>query len=319
MACYSIGKKVARKIFKLQLPYSKMLETLLNPKKAERKPWELFFVGLLYASFSILLVNLIFSNNPVFADYSSILIITFTVMLSLPFMYFVIKFEEEKDIRIRKERVLIKEHGKALLAFVYLFLGFLVAFSLAYMFLPQEIVAKNFHAQVSQYCAINSPLDIEGCVSKNLPGVKGISGEAIGIAKAITITKAWNNVMAIFSNNIYVLIFCILFSLAFGAGAIFILTWNASVIAIAIGILSKNLATFPASFMRYMLHGLPEIAAYFVASLAGGIISIAVIRHDLKEKRFWHIMQDSIDLIILAIVILFVAALIEVFLTPVLF
>ena len=290
-----------------------MFETILSPKKAERRPWELFFVGLFYASFAMLLANFMFLNSQVFSNYLGILTILFTVMLSLPFIYFTIKFEEEKDILIREEKFLIKEHGKALLAFVYLFLGFVVAFSIAYIILPQNIVNQNFYMQVKQYCAINMPGNIEGCVTEYLSVV---TGEASGI----TTSGSWSRVMAIFENNIYVMIFCILFSLVFGAGAIFILTWNASVIAAAIGIFSESsLANLPAAFMRYMFHGLPEIAAYFYAALAGGIVSIAVIRHHFKGKRFWHILQDSVDMTILAVVVLFVAALIEVFITPLLF
>ena len=68
-----------------------------------------------------------------------------------------------------------------------------------------------------------------------------------------------------------------------------------------------------------MIHGIPEIAAYFVAGLAGGIISVAVIRHDFGTKRFKHILFDSLDLIVISIFILLVAAAIEVFITPRLF
>ena len=292
-----------------------MLESLINPKKAERHPWEMFFIGLFYAIFSIIFVNWIFAGNPVFEEHTSILIITFTVMLSTPFIFYTIKFEEKKDEEIKKERILIKEHGKALLAFTYLFLGFLVAFSLAFIILPQDVVSKNFDAQIKQYCIINSPGNIEGCVTEQLGA--GITGKASGITGQAT---RWDRVMGIFSNNMYVLIFCLIFSLAFGAGAIFILTWNASVIASAIGALSKDsLVQFPAAFFKYMIHGLPEIGAYFVAGLAGGIISMAVIRHDVGEAKFWHILQDSIDLIILSVIVLFVATLIEVFITPLIF
>jgi len=290
-----------------------MFETILSPKKAERRPWELFFVGLFYASFAMLLANFMFLNSQVFSNYLGVLTILFTVMLSLPFMYFTIKFEEEKDIINRKEKFLIKEHGKALLAFMYLFLGFLVAFSLAYIILPQSIVSQNFDMQVRQYCAINVPGNVEDCVTQFL----GITGKASSITTSAT---SWGRVMTIFENNIYVLIFCILFSLVFGVGAIFILTWNASVIAAAIGIFSEsNLSNLPAALVRYMFHGLPEITAYFYAGLAGGIVSIAVVRHHFKGKRFWHILQDSVDMTILAVIILFVAALIEVFITPALF
>jgi uncharacterized membrane protein SpoIIM required for sporulation len=72
-------------------------------------------------------------------------------------------------------------------------------------------------------------------------------------------------------------------------------------------------------FFKYTLHGLPEIAAYFVGGLAGGIISIAVIRHDFGTPAFSRILFDSADMILVSIAMLVFAALIEVFITPVLF
>jgi len=131
----------------------------------------------------------------------------------------------------------------------------------------------------------------------------------------------------IFTNNFRVMLFCLFFAFVYGAGAIFILTWNASVIGVAIGSFIKtnimnygnyaHLTTF--ALLRYLTHGIPEILAYFVAGLAGGIISIAVIRHDFRTKKFEHILLDSVDLILLAILILIIAGLIEVYITPLLF
>ena len=68
-----------------------------------------------------------------------------------------------------------------------------------------------------------------------------------------------------------------------------------------------------------MIHGIPEIAAYFIGALAGGIVSVAVIKHDVHSEKFWTILQDSLNLVILAVIILFFASLIEVFITPAVF
>ena len=54
-------------------------------------------------------------------------------------------------------------------------------------------------------------------------------------------------------------------------------------------------------------------------ALAGGIISVAVINHDLAGKNFKRIMNDSLILTVLAVLVLFIAALLEVYLTPALF
>ena len=104
---------------------------LFNPKRAERHSWEMFFVGLFYASISILLVNWIFAQDVVLAKYSGILVVTFTVMFSMPFMYYTIKLEEEKDV-VDGGKIgffsLLKEHNKALKSLLWLFLGFIVGY-----------------------------------------------------------------------------------------------------------------------------------------------------------------------------------------------
>ncbi|MBI5148120.1 stage II sporulation protein M [Candidatus Pacearchaeota archaeon] len=288
-----------------------MLEMIINPKKAERQPWEMFFVGLVYAALSVFLVDWIFLKDTVLTQYSSIFIVTFTVMFSIPFMYYLIRLEEKKDLVLKGEGSLLREHGKAIFALLFLFLGFIVAFSALYILLPSDVTAKNFQAQIEQYCAINMPLQIRECA--NQYGVEVPLGGKISASNL-------EHFFSIFVNNIYVLIFILVFSLAFGAGAIFILVWNAGVIAAAIGIFTNaQIHHLHVGLLRYMIHGIPEIAAYFIAALAGGIISIAVIRHDFKSEKFWQVMRDSIDLVAIALVVLIAAGLIEVFITPTFF
>ncbi len=285
-----------------------MLEMLISPKRAEREPWELFFVGAFYASLSILLTNWIFGND-LLSTYSGILIVTFTVMFSIPFMYYVIRLEEQKSTEIKGALNRILAHRKAIWAFLWLFIGFVIAYSFWYIVLPSS---SNFDPQIGTYCAINAR-DIEQC--KATYGVKEHPNIPTQFA-----TGSSYRVLSILTNNIYVLIFTLVFSLLFGAGVIFILAWNASVIAAAIGIFTKSsLDKLPIAIGRYFIHGIPEIAAYFVAALAGGIISIAIIRKDIETEKFWDILQDSLNLIIIAVVILIIAALIEVFLTPIFF
>lgn len=285
-----------------------MLEMLINPKKAERQPWELFIVGAFYASLSMLLVHWIFAEDPVLSRYSGILIVTFTVMFSMPFVYYTIRYEEKKvSTKVGMLR-LLEEHRRAIYAFLFLFVGFVVAFSFWYIMLSSS---EYFRAQIETYCSINRPSSIEECAKQY--GLKDYS---------YTTGAATSNerLFLIFANNMYVLVFTLVFSLIFGAGVIFILAWNASVIAAAIGIFTKSeLLSLPLGLARYLIHGIPEIASYFIVALAGGMVSIAVIKHETGTEKFWEVLQDSINLIIVAVVILFIAALIEVYITPVLF
>jgi uncharacterized membrane protein SpoIIM required for sporulation len=286
-----------------------MLEMLVNPKRAEKEPWEMFFIGAFYATVSLMLVKWIFASDPVLSKYLGILVVTFCVMFSIPFVYYSLKDEEEKDLKITGFRRLLEEHSRALLYLMFLFMGFIVAFSFWYIVFSDG--NQSFKAQIETYCIINKPAHFEDCVAQY-----GTSS----IAKTTAFMSAKDKIVNIFANNIYVLIFTLVFSLLFGAGAIFILAWNASVISAAIGIFSKsNLANLPLGLARYMIHGIPEIAAYFSGALAGGIISVAVIKHDVNTEKFWIILQDSLNLVIFAVVLLFFAALIEVFITPYLF
>jgi len=285
-----------------------VLESLINPRKAEGKPWETFFIGMIYSSVAV------FLSLWIFRDYASLVMVFLTVIAAVPLMYNTIAFEEEKDKEIQSEKVLVKEHWKAISVFIFLFLGILTSYTFWYVALPGETVADVFEVQTQTIESINA-----------------------GVTAVITGQGVYNHFFnSVISNNIKVMIFCILFAFIFGAGAIFILTWNASVIAAASGsFIRENIAGMAAGhgwsnitgyfyigssgFLRYLVHGIPEITAYFLAGLAGGIISIAVIRHDFGSDRFRKIMVDSLDLIILAFMVLFAAAIIEVFVTPLLF
>ncbi len=281
---------------------------LVNPAKAERKPWEMFFVGVFYASISILLVEWIFKNDPVLKDVAGILVVTFTVMFSIPFMFYMFRIEETRSSQENTGTFqLIKDHRKALWAFMWLFIGFVIGFSFWYIILP---TTESLEQQLGTYCLINKPGD-DKCVT-NLISKDQTSPTAFASNK--------ERMFLIFANNIYVLIFTLVFSLLFGAGVIFILAWNASVIAAAIAIFTKSdLNYLPVALLRYFVHGLPEIASYFIVALAGGMISFAVIRRDIGTERFWRVLQDSLNLVILAVILLFISALIEVFITPLFF
>ena len=282
-----------------------VLEVLINPKKATGRPWEMFFIGLLYSSIALFLSIWIFRQQ------SSLVMIFLTVLAAVPLLYNTIKYEEKKDLFIDKETYLLKEHSKALSFIGFLFLGFTVSFAFWYVVLPNALVNDLFNVQTQTIVEINNKVTGNWQQSINLLGV-------------------------IFLNNVKVLIFCLLFAFLYGVGAIFILTWNASVIGVAIGNFirselskittligfdktAKYFSTISIGLLKYSIHGIPEILAYITAGLAGGIISIAVIRHDFGTKKFENILLDSSSLIIISLCLLILAAILEVFVTPIVF
>jgi uncharacterized membrane protein SpoIIM required for sporulation len=286
-----------------------MLESLINPKRAEKGPWKMFFIGLLYASLSILLVYWFFSKDPVLSKSSGILVVTFSVMFALPFMYYIIKQEEKEDEETSGFFGVWKMHSDAIFALMWLFLGFIIAFAFWYAILQNSTL---FNSQIETYCMINSPGNIDNCVSQY-----GFSGAVVSTTSA---SSGIINFLSIIENNTYVMIFTLILSIIFGAGAIFILAWNASVIAAAIGIFTKyNVAEIPLGMARYMIHGFPEIAAYFITALAGGMFGAGLIRHGIKDKRFLKVIQNTIMLLFIALILLVIATAIEVYVTPALF
>jgi len=285
-----------------------MLEMLINPAKAERHPWEMGFIGFFYASLSVILVTWVFSQDAVLVNSSGILVVLFTVLFSLPFVYYMLRYEEERIDKNRGSIQLLKDHRRAIYAFLWLFVGFTVAFAFWYTVLP---TTDSFKTQIETYCMINRPTNFDKCVSQY--GIKDT-----GVVTPFLTNK--ERLFLIFTNNMYVLLFTLIFSLIVGAGAIFVLVWNSTVIGAAIGIFTGySLIDLPLGFLRFFIHGIFEIGAYFIVALAGGMVSMAVINHEAGTDRFWEVLQDSLNLIIAAVVVLFLAALVEVFVTPVFF
>jgi len=278
-----------------------VLESLFNPFIVKKRPWEMFFAGFLYSIIGLSLSYL------VFREVSGILMVFLIVIAALPLVYTTIKNEEELDLTYGAESGLLKEHAKVIAFLLFMFLGITAALVLSYVFLPQSTVSTVFHLQEKAIINVNSY--VQGNVTK------------------------LDIFVRIFTNNLKVLFFCLLFSLLYGTGSVFILTWNASVIATAMGGLLKSELAKTASlvgfnslssyfgattfsFFRYMAHGFLEIIAYFVIGLAGGIISIAIIKKDLDNDR---VVTDSLDLILISLGFLLVAGIVEVYVTPMFF
>ena len=285
-----------------------MLEMIINPKSAEKRPWKMFFIGLVYASLSLILVHWFFRGDTVLSQYSGMIVVTFCVMFSLPFIYYTLKREEAEDEQVEGLFSVWRAHSDAIASFMWLFFGFIIAFSFWFIILQNPLL---FNSQIETYCLINNPQDIEGCVSQyNILNQPSVSGYATSEMRFLSILE----------NNIYVMIFTLIFSLIFGAGAIFVLAWNASVIAAAIGIFTQyKITEIPIGVARYMIHGFPEIAAYFITALAGGIFGVGVIRNGVRNYKFLRVIENTVLLLFIAIVVLIVAAALEVYFTPILF
>ncbi|RJQ20789.1 hypothetical protein C4580_03775 [Candidatus Woesearchaeota archaeon] len=281
-----------------------VLESLTNPVHAESHPFFVFLLGMAYGTIAI------FLSLWIFEEQASMVMVFLASMAAIPLLYHTLHFEEKKDLLAEAGKSMIREHSSALAFYLTLFLGMSVAFSIWYLALPTETASGLFRVQSQTIANLN----------------QHVTG---GLTQTGLLSK-------IFLNNVKVMIFCILFSFLYGSGAIFILAWNSSVIGAAVGnFVRSHMAQFAdvvglqkaaayfyvgsLSVLRYAIHGIPEIFAYIIAGLAGGILSMALMKHDYGTKQFENVLLDVSDLVLLAVLVLFIAAIVEVFVTPALF
>jgi len=322
-------------------------ELLLTPKEAERRPWKLFFLAILISTIAIVI------SYSAFPSHASVLLITFTIIPLIPIIVRVIE-DEEYLFALKKFK-----HHKIIYVYTFLFLGMVFSFSVWYYFMPeqqsdiifseQKITLYDFPAGLAVYqdryigsCdlpilqeLIQREVEITNCnyVDHEADGYREIliyknyEDEPSFVLHTKTSKlesyKAYVSKIII-KNNLKVLLLTFLTSLIFGAGALYLLTWNASIIsvfigdvaesvqnAMAIGKLSSFAIALPKSIMALVVHGVPEFLAYFVAAVAGGIISVSVLRHKPFSKEFNTIVLDALGLIGISVALIFVAGIIE--------
>lgn len=264
-----------------------MLESLLRPKKAEKRPWDVFFIAIMFSFIGVSFAIQIFPAQ------ASVFAISLITIMFMPFFQKYFELEERKDFKLHKN--LLARHKKLFYVFGLFFVGTIVALSFIYVFFPHARPA--FEMQEDWFSS-------QG---------RTITGNAV---------DADQNFSLFLVNNTQVLLIMFILSTIFGAGAIFILAWNASVIAVYVGFVINNFIRngvspemayvlgVPAGLGSIALHGVPEIAAYFVAALAGGMLSVGIIREKFKG-HFEKIFIDSIAFLALAEVLIIVAALLE--------
>ena len=272
-----------------------MLESILNPKKAGKNPLEVFIISMIFT-----LVAVLFSYY-LFPDYSSVLSCAFITILFAPFFQHLFSAEEMKEefaARHKTKRNLFQRHECVIKIYTVYFLGVVVAMSFLFVFGSGHFNQILFEKQINEV--------------ERLSGVD-VTGNLIEV----------QNAGKIFANNIFVLLITFILSFLFGSGAIFVLSWNASVIAVYAGALvrlsvAKGVSPYlayaywlPNSLLSISLHGIPEILGYFFAGLAGGILSVGIIREKLYSEEMKKVFFDSTVFLSISIFSIFIGAFIE--------
>ena len=253
-----------------------VLDRLIDAKEALKDPFKTFILGFLVSCISLFISYTMFSQT--LGLYTTIII----TLASLPFMNRLLRYEEKQDESIMESSTFFQRYGDIILAYIAFFCGMTLAMSISFVILPQSISERIFHEQITQINIIRGNFEF---------GTKFTT---------------------IFMNNVSVTILSFLFSFLFGCGAIFILGWNASVLASAIGLIARNqggIKGLPSAVVMFLPHGSFEITAYLIGAIAGGLVSAAVTRK--KSYKFWEIMQDSGKLLLISFLFLIIGALIE--------
>ncbi len=291
-----------------------VLELLTNPLEARHHLGKTLLVGFFYTSVALLLSMWIFHESV------SLISVFLTVVAAFPLFYGVIRDVAREEFRRGQGKLLWREHSQAAGVLFFLFLGVMLGFVAWYVFLPAPMLPQVFGSQTKVIMGVSgfSTAELAGNGAGSDPGGR------LGFFAEILL------------NNLSVLSFCVLFSFLYGAGAVFILIWNASVIGVALGNFIRlgvggaaellGLAGAGSYFqvislgvLRYSLHGIPEILAYLIAGIAGSMVSLGLYfgrknRHYVKE-----LFADVLELTGIAILLLVVSALLEAFVSTAVF
>lgn len=281
-----------------------MLDFIFSAKKMLDRPYLMIFEAIYLVIISVFISLLLLPPQ-----YVSIGVLTFITVGSIPlfnkiFSYSSYLFNYNKSFFTR--------HKKLLIILVYFFLGLFVAYSAFYFFSTEPIRETIFLTQ-------NEEIEGISYLRSSLTGeVSALdSSNQAGFSKVFSL---------ILKNNIGVAFRALLLSLFYGAGALFLIAWNASILATVIsaeifssivisgyGLLSPIIGLFNALFnlIGYIPHGLPEILTYFLISFAGAMIARDLNKGIFSTEYKFRVLLDFLLMVGLALLLLVLGALIE--------
>lgn len=275
-----------------------VLECILSPKSARKQPYKLLGVSFLFFSAGVLVYLAIPGLN------GSPLI--FALLPFLPLMFRLLIWEEkEEEAELRRHESGFFDYHKILLeSYAYIFLGAIIASVIWYSVLMQ-------YSPDTAHKAFGNELDEISSIAYTVNQTDAATGNVIRP----------DFFSLLFGHNMQVLALMLLFSLLYGVGSLYLLLWNASVIGVFISqsmIESWTLygATgalygLASAFLGLIPHGIFELSAYFVASIAGGVFSVAIMRRHLERPELKSVLFDSFVLVLISIALLLVGALVE--------
>jgi uncharacterized membrane protein SpoIIM required for sporulation len=276
-----------------------VFEDFYRSKWMKHRPYLAFGLGFVFTFVGFAISRLIFSK------FLSLATVFMATLFLIPLMLRLIKEEEKLDRKYGLKHF-FRNHKDVFEAYVFAFLGLFFGFLL----LGMITYGTPTHADLFSF-----QIDfIEFQQSINVDNLQ---------ASIDNLAPTWDNFAELLAHNLVVVILCFILSFFYSASAIFLIILNGSVFAHFITFIIKNLST---GFLQglqalgaFMLHLIPETAAFLIAAIAGGIASRAVIHEKYASAHFRNVFKDATVLVTIACVLIVLGALIEVFVTTKLF
>lgn len=264
-----------------------MYEIILKYKRYKR-------IIIFLITFFFILISLLFSRS---FFYGGILVIALSIVPLSQITSKLIENEEKIEERFLSNKNIFIRHKDFIIDYFVIFFSSLIAFYIGYLLFP-----NIFYPQIQ---AINN-------LKQEVSSLNNYSGASIDSNALFSF---------IILNNLKILILFYVFSFLYGAGSIYLLLWNSSIIGVYIGmnVYELNTKDILYKYLIYPLilsiqifpHGIIEFFAYFLSALSGGIFSHIFFIKNKNRKVIEQIASDSLLLFMFSILFLFIAALVE--------
>lgn len=278
-----------------------VLEFITNTYKLRKKPYLMFVEAVILTVLSIFFASAIFSNQ-----YISVAILCFITIGALPLFA---KLYSYDSYIIHYSKNFFIRHKQIFVLLFYFFLGVVFTLIASYFIVNENISSNFFSAQVHEIEKISEVRN-------------SITGDFL--TNSLSANKFKEVFLLIFKNNLFVVFAAIILSFFYGAGGLFLIAWNASLLSVVLinhitsfsiktGFLNSFLVVKHGfiGFLGFIPHGFFEILAYFIASVIGAIFARDLFKDIFSTPFKWHSIRDLLFLFLLAIVCLIIGALIE--------
>ncbi len=280
-----------------------VLESIVSGKELMKHPLVMLFIAILFSSCGMWLAFFTFPNS------SSILGIAFVTIALVPVMHNIFVKEEAIEAETGGWTPnFIERHFTVVRIYAWFFIGLIVSYAFWYAVLPIEMRETVFSEQEKVLGGIE---ELRDKMTGNFTIDRGACGRN---------AQCWFDI--VFFNNAFVMLLSVVFSFIYGAGAVFLIGWNASVIGVKIGQeivlsiavsgdLSQGIMVGALNMIGLLPHGIPEALGYFFGAIAGGMIGVAVSKKSYLPHELRTISKDAIITLLIALAFLFVGGWIE--------